>query len=297
MRKCIQFALIAGVLAGAANAQLGMMDEAQRVRLTRDWKGERFADGRPKVPDSLLERMRDVTEEEAWAVLNKAGFKDHFERGWMRFNDDGEAMVGRAVTALFLPVRPDVNGAIYEIGKEEGRVGRGQNSWVIDTLVEGDMLVADLYGKYNFMGDNLAVSIFTKTGTGVVINGGARDLAGIQQIEGFTGFVRGWHPSSVTHGVWSTMLSGINVPIRVGDTTVMPGDIVLGGVEGIMFIPPQLAEEVVKSSELTRLKDEWGHEMLREGRYTPGQIDGKWSAEMERDFRRWAERVKGRTIE
>ncbi len=284
------------VLAVTASAQLGVMDKQQRVNLTQEWNGERFADGRPKAPDALIERLRDVSEEEAWAVLNKAGFKDHFERGWVRFNDDGKALVGRAVTARFMPIRKDVNAAINKAGKEEGRVGKGQNSWVIDTLVTGDVLVVDLYGKYNFMGDNLATSIYSKTGNGVVIHGGARDLAGIQEIDGFTGFVRGWHPSSVTHGVWNTMLMGINVPIRIGDTTVMPGDIVLSGPEGIMFIPPQLAQKVVEASERVRLKDEWGHRMLREGRYTPGQVDGKWSDEMNRAFREWAQREKGVTL-
>jgi len=283
-----------GLLLSAALAwpHLGMFSRDQRTRLTRDWEGERFADGRPMVPDSILERMKEVSAEEAWSVLNRAGFKDHFERGWQAFNDRRERMVGRVVTALFLPVRPDVNAAIYEAGAAEGRVGKGQNSWVIDTLKPGDVLVADLYGKYNFMGDNLATAIFAKSRNGVVINGGARDLSGIRDIEGFRGYVRGWHPSSVTHGVWNTMLMGINVPVRIGETTVMPGDIVLSDPEGLVFIPPQLAAEVVEFSELTRLRDEWGHQMLNSGRYTPGQVDGEWTPDMEREFERWAERNK-----
>ena len=274
------------------NAQLGTFSKEQRIRLTQAWQGERFEDGRPKVADSILERLKETTAEEAWGVVNSEGFRDQFEGDWQQFNDHEDRIVGRAVTAVFMPIRPDVNTVINETAEEEGRVGNGQNSWVIDELQPGDILVIDLYGKYNFMGDNLAVSIFSKSKNGVVIDGGARDLSGIREIEGFTGYVRQFHPSSVTHGIRNTMLMGINVPIRIGDTTVMPGDIVLGDPEGVMFIPAQLAGKVADKSEITRLRDEWGHAMLREGRYTPGQIDTKWSAEMEAAFKQWMEQRK-----
>jgi len=288
----IRISALALLVAASACAQLGMFSREQRVSLTREWKGQRSEDGRPRVPDSVLERMKSVSAEEAWAVLNTAGYRDHFERGWEQFNESEERLVGRAVTAVFMPVRPDVNAVINEAAKAEGRVSSGQNSWVIDTLAPGDVLVVDLYGKYNFMGDNLATSIFTKSNNGVVIDGGARDLSGIRKIKGFTGYVRGFHPSSVTHGIRNTMLMGINVPVRIGDTTVMPGDVVLGDPEGLMFIPAQLAERVVETAEEVHLRDEWSRLMLEQGGYTPGQIDTKWSGQMEEEFRRWAERRK-----
>ena len=277
------------LLTPIAEAQLGVFTKEQRIRLTPDWKGERFEDDRPKTPGSILERMKQVTAEEAWSVLNGNGFRDQFEHGWIHFNESDDRMVGRAVTALFLPLRPDVNAVINDTAAEEKRIGPGQNSWVIDTLQPGDVLVVDLYGKYNFMGDNLATAIFAKTNNGVVINGGARDLSGIREIKGFRGFARFFHPSPVTHGVRNTMLMGINVPVRIGDTTVMPGDVVLGDPEGLVFIPPQLAEKVIEKSEDTRLRDEWGHSMLSQGRYTPGEIDSKWTDKMQGEFRRWAE--------
>ncbi|MCP5114285.1 MAG: RraA family protein, partial [bacterium] len=197
-RKQIGILALGALLAApVAIAQLGMFTADQRARLTRDWDGERFKDGRPKVPDTVLKRMKQVTAEEAWSVLNKAGYRDHFERGWQTVNESENRLVGRVVTAVFLPVRPDVNAVINETATAEGRISKGQNAWVIDTLVPGDVLVVDLYGKYNFMGDNLATAILTKSKNGVVINGGARDLSGIREIEGFTAFVRGWHPSSV----------------------------------------------------------------------------------------------------
>jgi 4-hydroxy-4-methyl-2-oxoglutarate aldolase len=293
MRKLITACLGGLFLVCAVWAQLGTFSREQRIEFTRDWKGERFEDGRPRVPDSILDRMKEVTAEEAWSVLRRSQFNQQFEGNWKQIvTEPGKQLIGRAVTAVFMPVRPDVNAVINAYGKAEGRSSAGgQNSWVIDTMKPGDVVVVDLFGKIKdgtFIGDNLATSIFSKTGTGVVINGSVRDLAGILEIKGFTGFVRGFHPSAIR----DVMLVGINVPVRIGGVTVMPGDVVLGGVEGVTFVPPQLAEQVVESSELTRLRDEWGHQMLREGKYTPGQIDSRWTKEMEQEFRHWAEKQK-----
>ena len=76
-------------------------------------------------------------------------------------------------------------------------------------------------------------------------------------------------------------------PIRLGRASVMPGDVVLGKKEGVIFIPAHLAQEVVETSEIVRLRDEFGHLRLREGKYTPGQIDTRWTPEMEAEFQRW----------
>ena len=269
-------------------SQLGLFSRQQRLDFTRAWKGERFPDGRPKVPDSILQRMKIVTAEQAWGVLRKAEFHNQFTGGWKQFNAGGGRLVGRAVTARFMPLRPDVNEVIKDHGKKEGRVGPGQQSWVIDTLVPGDIFVADLYGKIVVIGDNLATSIYSRSKNGVVINGGIRDLSGIRKIKGFTGYYKVADP-----GIFeNAMLMGINVPIRIGETAIMPGDVVLGDPEGVTFVPPHLAEEVVETAEMIHFQDEWGHQMLREGKYTPGQIDSKWSDTMEAEFRRWLEQRK-----
>ncbi len=286
-------AVLAAVTASSAWAQLGLFSSEQRIMFTPEWKGERFEDGRPKVPDSILERMKEVTAEEAWGVLRGAKYHHQFEGNWQQIATvPGKRLVGRVVTAVFMPIRPDVNSVIAAKGKEEGRVQTGgQNSWVIDTLKPGDVLVVDMFGKIKdgtFIGDNLGTSIFTKTGTGLVVNGGVRDVSGISEIKGFTGYVRGFHPSAIA----DVMLMGINVPIRIGEVTVMPGDVVLGDPEGLTFIPPQLAEKVVTSSEDVRFRDEWGHKMLREGKYTPGQVDSKWSPQMDQEFRQWVNEQK-----
>ena len=275
-------------LAPGAFAQLGLFSKEQRSAITTDWTGERFADGRPKVPQGIIERMNLVTAEEAWGVLNEAGYKLQFEGGWKEINAGASGrLVGRVVTAVFVPQRPDLNGAVNKAAVAEGRVGRGQNSWVIDTLQPGDVLVVDLFGKIDkgtFIGDNLGTSIFAKSGTGVIVNGSVRDVSGILEIKGFHGYVRDFHPTALQ----DVTLAGINVPIRIGGVTVLPGDVVLSDPEGLTFIPPQLAQKVVESSEEIRFRDEWGHQMLREGKYTPGQVDAKWTPEMEAEFQKWA---------
>ncbi|HKS96252.1 MAG TPA: RraA family protein [Terriglobia bacterium] len=269
-----------------AYAQLGMFSKEQRVELTREWKGERFPDGRPKVPDALLEQLKTVDAEEAWGVLRGAGYPNQFEGGWKVINP-GERLVGRVVTAVFMPLRPDVNAVINERGKQEDRVG-AQNSWVIDLLQPGDVLVVDLFGKIQdgtFAGDNLGTAIFAKSHTGLIVDGAIRDVTGMSEIKGFRVYVRDFDPSALRN----VMLMGINVPIRIGHATVMPGDVAVSDPEGITFIPPQLAEKVASSAEMTHLVDEWGHQMLREGKYTPGEIDRKWSKPMIEEFNRWLE--------
>jgi regulator of RNase E activity RraA len=287
--RSVGLVVVLSVAAGDAGAQLGMFSSEQRIAITSEWTGERFPDGRPKVSDGLLGRMKEVTAEEAWGVLVGAGYKSQFEGGWKEINagKPGRRLVGRVVTAVFMPHRPDLDGVINKAAAAEKRVARGQNSWVIDTLVPGDVLVVDLYGKIDkgtFIGDNLGTSIYAKTGKGVVVNGSVRDLSGILEIEGFHGFVRDFHPTAIA----DTTLVGMNVPIRIGGVTVLPGDVVVSDPEGLTFVPPHLVEKVVTSSEDVRLRDDWGHEMLRQGKYTPGQIDSKWTEAMEAEFQAWA---------
>lgn len=251
---------------------------------TREWKGERYEDGRPKVPDNLLQRLKNISIEEAWGILRSEGYNNQFESGWTMLHPE-EPFVGRALTAVYMPLRPEYNERILEKGHSEGRIG-ASNSWPIDMLKEGDVYVADCFGKIvdgTLIGDNLGNSIFAHSKTGVVFNAGSRDLEGLEAIKGFNAFVRGWDPSYLRE----TMLMGINVPVRIGQATVFPGDVVLAKKEGVIFIPPQLLEKVVINSEFIELKDAFGHQRLIEGTYTPGQIDGRWSDEIKKDFLNW----------
>lgn len=262
------------------------------IEYTREWKGERTFDGRPRVPDGILNRMREVTITEAWEVLTRAGYKWQYEDDWYNTHP-GEVLVGRALTAMYMPRRPDMRKLMEEKGAKLGCVG-DQISWPIDMLVKDDVYVADVYGKIldgPVIGDNLATAIFAKSGKGVVHDASVRDIEGIKRIPGFASFVRGWHPSYASPTI---MLLGVNTPVRIGQATVMPGDVVLGKSNGVIFIPPHLAEQVVKSSELVRLRDHFGQLRLSEGKYTPGEIDvPRWIDRIEADFWSWLDENKG----
>jgi len=251
---------------------------------TQEWTGERLPDGRPKVSDDILRRMKNISIEEAWGTLRNLGFQNQFEGGWEMLHED-EPFVGRALTAQYMPLRPDVQERMVARGQNEGRIG-SMNSWPIDMLQKGDVYVADGYGKVvdgTLIGDNLGNSIFAKTGTGVVFDASSRDLEGLAKIEGFNAFVRAWDPSYLQQ----SMLMGINTPIRIGRATVFPGDVVLAKREGVIFIPAHLAEEVVINAEFIALRDQFGIQRLKEGTYTPGQIDTRWTDEIKEDFLGW----------
>jgi len=276
-----------------AFAQPGIFTKEHLIQYTAEWDGPRFEDGRPKVGDDILERMKEVTLEEAWAVLRNQGFNYQYEDGWMSIHPE-KVLVGRALTAVWMPGRPDVHKVIAEVGKKDGRIG-GQNAWPVDMLQPGDVYVCDHFGLKNngaSIGDNVANSIYAKSGNGIVYDGVIRDINGLEELENFTSFVRDYHPSHHTSRLGpalnSTMM-GINSPIRMGRTLVMPGDVVLGRDGGVVFIPAHLAEKVVTTSELVRLRDMFGHERLRTGVYTSGQIDTRWSDEIEKDFSGWLE--------
>jgi 4-hydroxy-4-methyl-2-oxoglutarate aldolase len=263
------------------------LSKDELIEYTREWKGERFPDGRPKVPDNILDRMKRVTITQAWGVLQGDGYKWQYEGNWVCTHPD-QILVGRALTAVYMPRRPDMRKLMEEKGERLGCIG-DQISWPIDMLVERDVYVADVYGKIEegaIIGDNLSTAILANSGNGVVHDAAVRDIEGIKELPNFTSFVRGWHPSYASPTI---MLLGVNTPIRIGHATVMPGDVVLGKDNGVIFIPPHLAEKVVKTSELISLRDTFGKSRLKEGKYTPGQIDAGWNDEIEADFSRWLE--------
>jgi len=263
------------------------LSREELIEYTPQWLGERTEDGRPRVPDAIIERMRSVTITQAWGVLRNEGYHWQYEGDW-QCTHPGQVLAGRALTAVYMPRRPDMRALMEEKGARLGCIG-DQISWPIDMLVKGDVYVADVYGKVEqgpIIGDNLSTAIHARSGNGVVHDAAVRDLDGIQAIPGFVSFVRGWHP---TYASPTIMLLGVNTPIRIGHATVMPGDVVLGRSDGVIFVPPHLAEKVVKTSEIIRLRDDFGKGRLAEGRYTPGQIDAQWPEEIEKDFSGWLE--------
>lgn len=283
MRKTIICFLLLGC-AVFSRAQQVTLSPDQLKALTPEWKGERFPDGRPKVSDRMLERLKKVHLEEAWGILRNKGYQNQFEGDWMVQHPDS-VMTGRVVTAQYLPMRPDFDKLIKETGKTEKRIG-ATNSWPIDVLKEGDIYVADSYGKIadgTLIGDNLGNAIYAKSKRGVIFYGSVRDVEGLDEINGFNSWTKGNDPSYIQQ----MMLGGINVPIRIGRATVLPGDAVLAKKYGVVFIPAHLLDTVVLQAEFISLRDQFGHQRLREGKYTPGQIDTQWTEEIKKDFLKW----------
>jgi 4-hydroxy-4-methyl-2-oxoglutarate aldolase len=247
----------------------------------------RFPDGRPRVPDEILDRLLRATTEQAWKTMHDQEYRYQFEGGW-RQTRPGRITVGRAVTAQFLPFRPDFHAVVQQTGTREGRSGSGgQNSWVIESLQHRDVMVVDIFGKVEegtVVGDNLGTAVKVRTGAGAVIDGGIRDYQGLTLLEDVNFYFRGMDPTPIA----DVTLAGINIPVRLGRVTVLPGDVILGTPTGVTAIPPHLAEEVAGAAEDTMLRDGFGKLRLAEGRYTSGEIDvAVWRQDIEADFLEW----------
>ena len=256
------------------------------IRLTPEWKGERLPDGRPMVSQDVLRRMRKITFEEAWGPLWQLGYRNNWETGFKMSHGDN-VLVGRAVTAVMVPKRPDLDAALMDIGhNEEGHKGF-YNQWVIDNLVEDDVVVVDLYDKIfegTYVGGNLSTAIKTRTKNGgAVIWGGVRDLQQIVKIDGLQIYYRGNDPT----GIGDCCMTGYNTPCRIGQAICMPGDVVLGTLSGVIFIPAHLAEYVVENAEKSHVRDIFGFDRLHSKTYTTAQIDTQWTVAMMEDFINW----------
>ena len=250
------------------------------IELTPLWKGKRLPDGRPYVEDKYLEALRGMTLEEVWKPIYLLGYESQFEGDLKTLHDDGRKLIGRAVTCSFVPTRPDLHDVMFSVGAREKRNGN-YNQWVIDSLVEGDVVVADMYDKIfkgTFLGGNLTTAIKTKTKTGGgVIWGGIRDTEQMKQVEGVQVYYRGIDPTPIREFV----MKDFNGVTRIGKATVLPGDIVFGAGGGVLFIPAHLVQDVVEGAAKTHVKDDFGFEMIAQNKFTTAQIDrNTWTEEM-----------------
>ena len=286
MNKKITFVIVALLGFFYAESQNVGSSPDQIMALTSQWQGERFTDGRPKVSDALLKRLKKIQIEEAWGYLRRNNYHNQYDGDWEIIHPDS-VMTGRVVTAQYMPLRPDLERLVKLRGAIENRdtIG-GSNSWPIEILQSGDVYVADGYGRIvdgTLIGSNLGNAIFANSGNGVIFDAGVRDVAGLLDIKGFNGWYRGADPSYLQQ----EMLTTINAPIRIGRATVLPGDVVLANRHGTIFIPAYLVDKLVLSSEVVGLRDQFGFQRLREKKYTPGQIDTGWTEEIKADFRNW----------
>lgn len=250
------------------------------IAVTPQWKGERFADGRPKVADRYLTALRSLTLEEVWKPIFVKGYESQFEGRLKTLHNDGRKLIGRAVTCTFCPTRPDLHETMFKIGMQEGRKGN-YNQWVIDSLIEGDVVVADMYDKIykgTFLGGNLTTAIKTKTKNGGgVVWGGIRDTEQMEKVEGVQVYYRGIDPTPIRDFV----MTGFNTPTRIGNAICLPGDVVFGAGGGVLFIPSHLVAEVVDGASKTQVKDIFGFEMITQNKFTTAQIDrNTWTVEM-----------------
>ena len=255
-------------------------DREEIIALTPQWKCERFPDGRPRVADKYLKALHGLTLEEVWKPIFVKGYGSQFEGRLKTLHDDGRKLIGRAVTCEFCPARPDLHETMFNTGMKEGRKGN-YNQWVIDSLVEGDVVVADMYDKIykgTFLGGNLTTAIKTKTRTGGgVIWGGIRDTEQMKKVEGVQVYYRGIDPTPIRDFI----MKGFNTPTRIGNAICLPGDVVFGGGGGVLFIPSHLAAEVVDGASKTQVKDIFGFEMITQNKFTTAQIDrNTWTVEM-----------------
>ena len=253
---------------------------------TSEYKGERSADGRPRVPDIIVERLHHATLEQVWGFMERKGYRNQIEKDWIILKP-GETMTGRVVTAQFMPTRPDLDTFVRRQGRKEGLSQRGGiNIWPIDILAKGDIYVADGFGKVKdgtLIGSSLGNAIYGKTGKGVIFYGSVRDMQELRDTKGFNAWVKGHHPSYIK----DMTPTSINAPIRIGEVTVFPGDVVFANEYGVAFIPAHLAEALVKASELTGLRDEFERVLLQQGKYPSGEIHGDWSDKIKDEFRAW----------
>ncbi len=275
--------ILSGLVIQAQN--LGSTPEYVKA-LTSKWEGERSADGRPKVPDNILERLQNCTLEQIWGYLGKRGYRNQVEKDWIILKP-GETMVGRVVTAQFMPARPDLDTFVRTRGKIEGRSQHGGiNIWPIDVLTRGDIYVADGFGKIKdgtLIGSSLGNAIYGKTGKGVIFYGSIRDMQELKDTKGFNAWIKGNDPSYIK----DMTPTSINAPIRIGEVTVFPGDVVFANEYGVIFIPAYLIEGLVTTSELIGLRDEFERYMLQLGKYPSGEVHGEWADKIKDEFRAW----------
>ena len=263
--------LLSPVFSPAASAQLLTFSRQDLIEYTAQNPFDRLPDGRPKVPDALIERARGLSSEEVWAVLQQKQFNNQYADGFQVLHP-GKTMVGRAFTVQFMPLRGDVDDVAEAKAKEHG-FKRLMNQTAIDMLQPGDVLIVDLFGKKvngTIVGDNLFYYVMKAThGGGLVVDGSVRDLDGISEID-MPAYFRTVDPTPIGN----VMLTGINVPVRIGGVTVMPGDLVVGDREGVYFIPPQFVQEVLDRADETHIHDEWTKKKFAEGKYKSSEIYG-----------------------
>ena len=222
----------------------------------------RASDAQHTVSDADLERLRGMQLEDIWRSLGD--YRANYVRGF-RSTQPGMRIAGRALTMRFLPPRPDLVAAIDTLAAE-GDWDRRYYARAAEEARPGDIVVAELGGAdgHVLFGGMGALGIKLRGAAGVVIDGGSRDLAELvgEQFADFPVFARFFD-------VTTTSWLGVewNAPVRIGTTTVLPGDVVVADETGILFFPPGLVREVLRAAEEQADLEEHERDLLRSGEH------------------------------
>ncbi len=239
---------------------------------------------RPRVTDEQLARIKNLQIENLWGAVQNKGYKNCFV-SHLKATQPGIKMVGRATTLRYLPMRPDVDEAVQQLAKE-GDWDYRFNTRGGEDANPGDVVVVELGGmveRATFMGTMTGLAIKLQKTNGIVVDGGIRDLNGFLQWKDYPVYYAGAHASAMVDQIGVEW----NAPIRIGSVTVLPGDVVVGDEEGILFFPPQIADEVIKAAETQTYNEDFKEEAMRSGKYKTRDIYPRLSPAAEKEFEEW----------
>jgi regulator of RNase E activity RraA len=238
----------------------------QDVRLRKDTYHPLMETLKPNMARATgeqLAKLRELPLEAIWGAVRAQGHLNCCITG-LATTRPGERLVGRARTIRCLPDRPDLRKASQELNKA-GNWPNASNVRAAEDSEPGDVLVVDLGGRVAegiFWGDISALGAQINGAAGAVLWGGTRDKEELEAMKGFPVLAVGFDP-----GVNTSIGTDWNVPVRVGNATVLPGDIVVADSEAVIFFPAALADAVIRRATAVKEQEDYERQLVREKKY------------------------------
>ncbi|WP_230101202.1 fumarylacetoacetate hydrolase family protein [Microbacterium sp. Bi98] len=258
------------------DAEVGSLPAVDDLQRTEAWGSREDAGLPPEATSALSPELRAKLMEAPTAGLSsqlrKRGHHSCFIDG-VSANLPGSKIVGTAKTLRFVPFREDLfasHGGGYNAQKR-----------AFDAVGEGEIIVIEARGDATTgtLGDILALRARARGAAGVVTDGGVRDFDAVAEI-GLPVFSQGAHPSVLgrRHVPWDS-----DVTISCGGATVQPGDIIVGDGDGVIVIPPSLAEQVADDALAQEIEDAWIAEQVAAGHPVDGlfPLNAAWREKYE----------------
>lgn len=258
------------------DAEVGSLPAVDDLQRTEAWGSREDAGLPPEATSALSPELRAKLMEAPTAGLSsqlrKRGHHSCFIDG-VSANLPGSKIVGTAKTLRFVPFREDLfasHGGGYNAQKR-----------AFDAVGEGEIIVIEARGDATTgtLGDILALRARARGAAGVVTDGGVRDFDAVAEI-GLPVFSQGAHPSVLgrRHVPWDS-----DVTISCGGATVQPGDIIVGDGDGVIVIPPSLAEQVADDALAQEIEDAWIAEQVAAGHPVDGlfPLNSAWREKYE----------------